>query len=67
MKLINYIKKRFKGSQLAFAERYEMHAPHVSRMLNEGSTRFVFTYKDDNGDKVTSIFIEKKELERVKK
>ena len=67
MKLIDYIKKRFKGSQLAFAERYGMHAPHVNRMLKEGSTRFVFTYKDENGDKVTSVFIEKKELEREAK
>jgi len=67
MKLSDHIKAHHNGTQSHFAAFHGIQESRVSEMINSAREHVVLTYENDQGEKVTSIFRECRELVRASK
>ena len=65
MKLKDYIKKHHNGTQAHFAAFHNIPAPRVNEMLKSDREYFVLTYTNDQGERVTSVFMESRKLSKT--
>ena len=62
MKLSDYIKAHHNGTQSHFAAFHNIPASRVNELLKSANTAFVFSYTNEDGETVTSIFKEGRTL-----
>lgn len=67
MKLSDYIKKHHNGIQSHFAAFHDIPCSRVNELLKSDNAAFIFSYANEEGEIVTSIFKEGRTLDKLTK